>query len=98
MILTDESDSKIIEIINMIKDAIGDENIFLDVIAQDYNKINKLQKINNKILSIAKQQNIKTLVHNDFHYVNKDDKSAWEIALAIKDGKKMYDEERRKPT
>lgn len=36
-------------------------------------------------------------MHNNYCYPKKDDKDAREVALAIKDGKKMYDEDRRKP-
>ena len=31
-----------------------------------------------------------------FHYIKREDKGAFEVAMCIKDGKKIYDEDRRK--
>ena len=97
MLQSDNQESKITEIILMIQDAVGVENVYMDVIAQDYTIIPMLKKINDQILEFGKKLKIKFVVHNNYFYPNKDDKEAWEVALAIKDGKKMYDEDRRKP-
>jgi hypothetical protein len=32
-----------------------------------------------------------------YDYINKSDKDAWELALAIKDNKRMFDPDRRDP-
>lgn len=97
MMTSDNQESKIIEILWMIQDAVGKENVYLDIAAQSYALLPEMEKINNHILEIAGKTWILCLVHNNFHYPRKDDKEAWEVALAIKDGKKMYDEDRRKP-
>jgi DNA polymerase III alpha subunit len=46
---------------------------------------------------LAKKNNIECIVDNAFQYLNKKDKETWEMALAIKDGNKMYNQYRRKP-
>jgi DNA polymerase-3 subunit alpha len=98
MILRSESDEKIMEIVNMIQEKVGKENLYFEIIAQDESKDPNTAKINKKILELAKNNNIECIVDNAFQYINKEDKETWEMALAIKDGNKMYDQHRRKPT
>lgn len=97
MMTSDTQESKVIEIIWMIQDAVWKENVYLDIIAQNYSLIPELKRINDQILDFWKKMNLKFLVHNNYFYPDKDDKDAREVALAIKDGKKMYDDDRRKP-
>ena len=97
MIFRSESDDKIIEIINMIQEKIWKENVFLEMIAQDEKENEFIKRINSKILELSEKLWIKCIVNNVFHYINQSDKDAWEMALAIKDGNKMYDTHRRKP-
>lgn len=97
MIFRAEADDKIIEIINMIQAKLWKENVFLEIIAQNENENENIKKINKKILELSETLWIKCIVNNVFHYINKSDKEAWEMALAIKDGNKMYDAHRRKP-
>ena len=97
MIANREKDEKILEIISLITDILWKENTFLELNAQDYDELPIIQNINEKIIEYATQTNITLLIWNNFHYVNETDKDAREMALAIKDGFKMYDEQRRKP-
>jgi len=97
MIALDEKESKMIEIINLIKDAIGKENVYLEIIAQDYNEINESKKVNEFLLDLAEKEQMNCVVNNNYHYPSSTDKQAREVALAIKDGLKIYDENRRKP-
>ncbi len=46
---------------------------------------------------IAEKENIHCVVNNNYCYPNQKEKQAREVALAIKDGLKIYDETRRKP-
>jgi DNA polymerase III alpha subunit len=55
------------------------------------------KKVNKFIYELAKQTNTKLIVDNDYRYLRDKDKEAWEIALSIKDGTKMYEANRRKP-
>ncbi|MFA5747616.1 MAG: PHP domain-containing protein [Candidatus Absconditabacterales bacterium] len=95
MFAVDEKETKIIEIIQMIKDTVDD--VYLEIIAQDYKNVPEIKKINNLIFEIAKKNKLECVVNNNYHYPKKEDKEAWETALAIKDGKKIYDQDRRKP-
>ena len=97
MIKRSEPEEKILEIIEMIQDKLGKENVFLEIIAKDESLDEDIKKINRKILEIAEKSWIKCVVNNIYHYINKSDKEAWEMALAIKDWYKMYDKNRRKP-
>lgn len=97
MILRSESDEKIMEIISMIQEKIWKENLYLEIIAKDEELDLKTGKINKKVLELAKKNNIECITDNAFQYINKEDKETWEMALAIKDGNKMYDQHRRKP-
>lgn len=97
MATLDEKEEKMIEIIHLIQDTIGKENVFLEIIAQDYNETSEHKKINDILLAIAEKQSIPCIVANNYFYPSETDKPAWEVALAIKDGMKIYDENRRKP-
>ncbi|MEI7562566.1 MAG: PHP domain-containing protein [bacterium] len=97
MILIDEKEEKITEILNMLQETIGKDNLFLEITAQDEHLLPEIKKINTTLLAISHKYNIKCIVDNNYHYITSTDKEAREIALAIKDGKKIYDEDRRKP-
>ena len=97
MIALDEKESKIIEIIHLIQDTIGKENVYLEIIAQDYNETTESKKVNELLLALAEKEDIGCMVDNNYFYPSKADKQAREVALAIKDGLKIYDEGRRKP-
>jgi DNA polymerase III alpha subunit len=97
MIALDEKESKMIEIIHLIQDTIGKENVYLEIIAQDYTETTESKKTNELLLAIAEKEQIACVVSNNYSYPSKTDKQAREVALAIKDGLKIYDENRRKP-
>jgi len=63
----------------------------LEIIAQDELKNQNLKKINSKIIELAEKLGIKCIVNNIYQYINESDKEAWEMALAIKDGKSLGD-------
>lgn len=97
MLSLDEPTEKIAEIIGMIQESIGAENVFLEVTAQDEQILPEIKKLNTQILDLAKHTSTECVVNNNYFYPDEDDKEAREVALAIKDGKKIYDESRRKP-
>lgn len=97
MIALDEKESKMVEIINLIQDIIGQENVYLEIIAQDYNETTESKKVNELLLALAEKEHIPCVVDNNYFYPSSGDKQAREVALAIKDGLKIYDESRRKP-
>lgn len=97
MIYRSESDDKILEIFHMLQDRLWKENVFLEIVAQDERQNDMLKKINHKILELAKSESVKVITGNVYNYIEKSDKETWEMALAIKDWKKMYESDRRKP-
>jgi len=97
MIYNKQSSQKITEIINMLIKIFGKDNVFGEIIAQSYTEIPELEDINNQVISLSEKTQISCIVSTNYHYIKKTDKAAREMALAIKDGLKMYDEHRRKP-
>lgn len=95
MIIRSESDDKIMELVKMIQEKIWKENVYFELIAQ--NEGSTLKKINSKVLTLAKANWISVITWNVYNYINKWDKDAREMALAIKDNKRMFDSDRRKP-
>ncbi len=91
-----ESEAKIREIYDMLHEIFG-EKCYLEITAQDETLLPITKKVNQFIYNLAKQTNTKLIVNNDYRYLKEKDKEAWEIALSIKDGTKMYDANRRKP-
>lgn len=91
-----ESDDKIKEIYQMLQWIFWDR-CYLQITAQNEKLFPVLRKCNQFIYKLANQTNTKLLVDNNYCYVNKTDKDAWEIALSIKDWTKMYDANRRRP-
>lgn len=97
MIHNGESLGKIEEIIVQLQDILGKDSVFLEVIAQDHKAYPALVKINSTIISLAQKMSLSCVVNNNYYYINKKDKKAWEAALAIKDNMKLYDPTRRMP-
>lgn len=97
MLTSWEKEEKINEILNMLIDIVGKENLFLEITAQDEKILPEVKKINNLILNLSEKNWLSITIANNYHYISKSDKEAREVALAIKDGKKIYDENRRKP-
>lgn len=58
------------------------------------NHIDEQQRVNEILLSFAKELGIKTILTNDVHYVLKDDWYPHEVLLALQTKKKMSDENR----
>lgn len=58
------------------------------------NTVDEQKRVNEILLSFAKELDIKTILTNDVHYVMKDDWYAHEVLLALQTKKKMSDETR----
>ena len=91
-----ESEAKIKEIYDMLYELFWDK-CYLEITAQDETLLPLTKRVNRFIYDLARQKNSKLIVDNDYRYLKEKDKEAWEIALSIKDGTKMYDVNRRKP-
>ncbi len=86
MILNNEDDKKIWDMVDFYIDMFGQENVYIEIIAQDYLKKINIRKINDKFLAIAWEKNLKKIVSNVYIYINKDDKDAFETLTNIRDG------------
>ncbi len=71
------------------------KHLVMEVVAQDYSDEPSYQKINEWVLEFAQKEWLIAVATSNFHYLRKEDKEAYELALAIKDGYKIFDEQRR---
>lgn len=90
-----ESDAKILEVWNKFVDTMGKNNVIWEIIIQDYKSKPDAKKSNQKIIELTKQSDNLMIGNNNFHYINPEDKEIREVAMNIKDGKKIYDQDRR---
>jgi DNA polymerase III subunit alpha len=86
----------IMSYINSLEEVFGKENVVLEVIPQSMKDNAILYNTNKKLREIHKQTWLPIICTNNFHYPTQEDKEAYEIALCIKDGKRIYEEDRRK--
>lgn len=95
MINKNESPDKIKDMVRMIDDALW-WRLYASIVAQPYILQPSLKDINNFLLSLYADKPVHCVTTVDYRYIFPDQKYAYEIALAIKDWKKMYDLDRRK--
>lgn len=98
MILRNEPRNKIEETIRLLQQIVGEDRVYLELIAQYENKLKDLKKVNPAIQELGASLWVPLLVSTNYHYVKPDDKEVFEVALSIKDGKQIYDEDRRRVT
>ena len=97
MILRDEPREKIIEIIRMLQSILGEDSVYWEIIAQLHSENKELERVNQYIFELCQELDILCIVNPNYHYIKKTDKEAWEVALAVKDAKKIYENDRRQP-
>lgn len=95
MLLNGEPLAKIQEIIQNIKNILGDDKVYLEIIAQDESQEADIAKINKAILELSQLTNTPCIISNIYAYPNKEDKTTQELAMAIKDNLKLYDPSHR---
>jgi len=71
----------------------GKENFFVEV---QRNGIEEQDKANISLIKIAKEIGAGLVATNDCHYLNREDAKLQEIMWAVSDGKKIWDESRRR--
>lgn len=94
MIMAKDDEKKIIEMIETYKDLFWKDNFFLEITAQDYKKDPKFKLLNDTLISLAEKSSTTMIINNNFHYINKDDKEAYEVLLCIKEWKYIHDSTR----
>lgn len=98
MLLNGESIAKIQEIVMMLKNILGEEYIYLEIIAQDEKKHPEIAKINAAVLELAELTDTPCIISNIYSYPEQKDIKTQELAMAIKDNLKLYDPQHRVPT
>lgn len=79
-----------------LKEMFGDR-CYLEITAQDETRIHEYKEINHIIYDLAKETQTECIVNNNYFYPDAKLREAWEVALCIKDGTKIYDKDRRNP-
>lgn len=72
-------------------DIFGKENFFLEL---QYNKIPEQNIVNQQLIKLAKDLDVKLVATNDVHYLNKEDAKAHDILLCVQTGKTVDEENR----
>ena len=89
-------DDKIIDQIKLMENILWKDNIYIELLAQDYNRQKELSDCNARAISLATKLDKNLIVSSNFHYINQDDKMAFEVSVCIKDGLQITSADRRK--
>lgn len=95
LILQNESEEKQQETIKMLQQACWENAVYATLQTHDEAKYPKIGELNKAIKYLAESINLPIVMTNDVHYINVEDQKPFEIALSIRDGKRVYDEDRR---
>lgn len=95
-ILQQEEQSKILEQLKLIQSWLWETwTLVLELVGRDHEGSKKLAAVNNEIIELSQKLGVDYIVSWNYHYVSDDQSKAFETALSIKDGKRIYDEDRR---
>lgn len=83
------------EILDFLKEIVGADQVFLEVLAQDESQDQHIKKLNTATINLSQQSQTPCLVGNIYEYPNEKDKITQELAMAIKDNIKLFDPGRR---
>lgn len=97
-VLNNEDPAKISENVARLVQIVGKENTILELTVQDESKYPDIKKINTYTQQLATDLEVHLTCANNYHYIDQADQKVSEVAKAIKDGKRMFDEDRRKVT
>lgn len=73
----------------------GEGNVVLEVIPQNPQNNRHLADANLALWEMHEALGLDIIASSNFHYIHPDDKEARDIARCIKDGKRVYDDDRR---
>lgn len=89
-----EQDDRAIKAVEKLSDLFG-EDFYLEI---QENGIPEQKIVNEKVIKIAREKNIKLVATNDCHYLTREDAAAQEVLLCVQTGKTLNDESRMKLT
>jgi len=96
LISNNEDISKIKDTLELLTSYFSAGDFYLEYVVQNEQKMPEEKKVNHLLLQAAKEYSLPLFCSTNVHYIDQEDKEAFEVAMAIKDGKRIYDEERRK--
>ena len=96
LIMKNEDTTKIAEEITRLSDLVGTSHTIIELTVQDESKHPNIAKINKHLEKLASTLQLPLTCANNYHYIDEADQKVSEVALAIKDGKRMFDDDRRK--
>lgn len=92
-----EESTKIHEQLKLIQSALGaNGTLVLELVARAHDTNPGLAEVNTQIVWLAEQIGVDYIISWNYHYVTPDQSKAFETAMSIKDGKRIYDEDRRR--
>lgn len=94
--MKNEDTTKIAEEITRLSDLVGTSHTIIELTVQDESAHPNIAKINKHLEKLATQLELPLTCANNYHYIDEADQKVSEVALAIKDGKRMFDDDRRK--
>lgn len=80
-----EKDEIVIDFLDKVKYLFWEDNVYLELIAQDENKIKAVYEINHYIKKLADKTQTLLTLWTDFHYINKEEKKAFEALNCIRE-------------
>jgi len=83
---------KALELAKEYQKIFGKDNFYLEL--QDHPELTDQKKINDGLLKISKELNIPAVVTTDLHYIEKEDREAQDVLLAIQTGTDIGNEDR----
>lgn len=98
MIRTNAAQNKQEEILSIISDAVGEGCLYLWLCTRSEDENKGLKVVNDGLIALHESTDIPLIVSNNVHYIDPEDKVAFGVALSIKDGKRVFDEDKRKVT
>lgn len=84
------------EYVGFLISIFGVDNVLVELVVRDYTLDKRLSELDDFLLTLATEFGLGVFASSNFHYISAADKNAYELALCIKDGKKIYDDDRRK--
>ena len=91
--IVSKSMTEVKRIVQEYVDILGTEDFYLEL--QYHPENEEQQKVNNTLLELAKEFNLKPVLTCDSHYINYEDKETHEVLLSVQTASDVNDEERK---
>lgn len=95
-LVTNNDTQQALDHMSQIVQIMGKENTIIDITAQSYEHYRGLESVSGFLLQQAEEYQLTAVTSSGYLYGEASQKTAYETALAIKDGKKVYESDARK--